>query len=172
LSISRRTALHGIAAATGTIALGAAPARGGNAGPFGAVVRKALAKRWRGIMSIPTSSTQQGEWVSQLDLVFLLDAEFNFTGVWIERFNLDDRDYHAKFEMSGWCWSRGDQVGVTIPRTRLFFADTPPRQITWGPSQAELTFAMDQDRPGRYILHGKAAGDDGAAWKVVLKDLD
>lgn len=170
--ITRRTALHGIAAATGTCALGAAPARAGEAGPFSELVRKALARRWRGIMTIPTSSTQQGEWVSQLDLAFVLDADFNFTGQWIERFNLDGRDYRARFEMSGWCWLRGEQVGVAIPLTRLISADTPPSQITWGPSSSELTFAMDQERPGRFILHGKSTGDDGAAWKVVVKDLD
>lgn len=172
MDISRRNALIGIGVTGTALALGASPAHAGNAGPFGAVVRKALSRRWRGYMTIPTAATNQGEWISQLDLVFQLDQNFDFTGSWIESFNLDDRDYRARFEMSGWCWSRGEDVGIAIPLTRLISADTPPPNVTWGASSSELTFAMDKDRPGRYLLHGKSTGDDGAAWKVILKDLD
>lgn len=168
--LSRRCAITHLGVAP--LVLGAVSARAGDAGPFAGLVRQALSRRWEGISEIPTDAVSSGKWVSKLAVEFKLDQAFDFTGYWRESFNLDERRYSALFAMSGSCWHEGEDVGISIPATRLLVADTPPAAITWDSSSVRLSFASDANRPGHFILEGTARGGNGGVWKVTLIDVD
>ncbi len=138
---------------------------------FHTLMRKVMGLTWIGQARTRSDQFAGGEFVSAIGMKFQLADDWSYRGIMMEQLNLEDTDYTGKFEISGECWTIGDDAGVSIYRMRLIDGTPLPSPMSWGTSTADMRFHNDSARPGHFALQGiMTSQGDGTKFRLNLTD--
>jgi hypothetical protein len=139
---------------------------------YTSLMRRVMGLHWRGRLRFDADFIEGGEFISQLDMDFSLDANWDFTGKMVEKMQWGDTIYSGLSAIWGNCWVIGNEAGLSITRMRNISGDTLPNNFAWGTSTGDFRFHNDTDRPGHFIIQGVMRSDrDGTISKVSMIDV-
>lgn len=139
---------------------------------YTSLMRRVMGLHWRGRLRFDADFIEGGEFISQLDMDFSLDANWDFTGKMVEKMQWGDTIYSGLSAIWGNCWVIGNEAGLSITRMRNISGDTLPNNFAWGTSTGDFRFHNDTDRPGHFIIQGVMRSDrDGTISKVTMIDV-
>ncbi|WP_374530244.1 hypothetical protein [Novosphingobium sp.] len=169
--LNRRAMIAGSAAAA--LLAPAAPASAIVQDRFQTLMRRVMGMTWIGTARTRSDQFVGGEFVSAIGMKFALAEDWSYRGIMMEQLNLDNSTYTGKFEISGECWTIGDDAGVSIYNMRLIEGSPLPSPYSWGPSKADMKFYNDSSRPGKFSLQGIMTSlEDGTKFTIALSNSD